>query len=91
MEQWLAHKMEVQEYASVTKFVRDDVKFRHRQPSWLTSMLRTEVAVQVAHIGYLYIAAVYHIIFRLTINSYIHHFLRLNVMLLSNDMCMFSD
>ena len=53
--------MEIQKDSPTTQFIRDKVKFLGGHTPFSPVMLRTEIATQVAYVGYLYITAVYQI------------------------------
>ena len=50
--------MKVQEDHSSTDFLCEKVKFIYGQLSACSSMLRTEITVEIAHVGYLYVATI---------------------------------
>jgi hypothetical protein len=50
--------MKVQKDHSSTDFLCEKVKFIYGQLSARSSMLRTEITVEIAHVGYLYVAAI---------------------------------
>lgn len=60
VEQGLSHEMEVEETSLAFQLAGEQVEFLCRELSLLHVVLRTEVAVQVARVGYFYITAVYH-------------------------------
>ena len=53
--------MEIQKDSPTTQFICDKVKFLGGHTSFSPVVLWTEIATQVAYVGYLYIAAVYQI------------------------------
>lgn len=60
MQQRLAHQVEIEKAHLAAHFVGEQVKLLCGQLSLLALVLRTEVAVEVAGVGYFYVTAVYH-------------------------------
>ena len=60
VEQGLSHEMEVEETSLAFQLTGEQVELFCRELSLRSVVLRTEVAVQVARVGYFYITAVYH-------------------------------
>ena len=60
VEQGLSHEMEVEETSLAFQFTGEQVELFCRELSLRSVVLRTEVAIQVARVGYFYITAVYH-------------------------------
>ena len=56
----LSHEMEVEETYFAFQLTGEQVELFCRELSLRSVVLRTEVAVQVARVGYFYITAVYH-------------------------------
>lgn len=60
VEQGLSHEMEVEETHLAFQLTGEQVELFCRELSLRSVVLRTEVAVQIARVGYFYITAVYH-------------------------------
>lgn len=60
VEQRFSHEMEVEETCLSLQLTGEQVEFLCRELSLLPVVLGTEVAAQIARVGYFYITAVYH-------------------------------
>ena len=64
--------MKIQEYHPPTKFIGEKVELLNCQLSALPFVLRTEITVEVAYVGYLYIAAVNQFNYELQSTNYLY-------------------
>ena len=63
MEQRLAHQVEIEKAHLAPHLIRDEIELLCTQLSLPAMMLRAEIAIQIAGIGYFDVTAVYHIFY----------------------------